>query len=190
MNRKRKMRVVPFAEFRASTAEKAPESIQIAQPPRALPENAHPLLADVYRTMDALSQEMQKYSQANDAYSRILAEKDETIARQEQENEAFASLLAQREEELDEAYEMIDQLENLCEETNAKYRRLSAYLLKLELELRSLNRSSAQNQRPQRLAAPQGYATVDDLLCGAQQEDKGYVLEQRDNVIYRVKRKG
>lgn len=181
MENKRKLRVVPFAQFRSAPAPEQETSI---------PENAHPLLADLYRSMDSLTKEMQKYSDANTEYTRLLAEKDEQLSQQQLENEEFSSLLAQREEELSEAYEMIDQLETLCEETTAKYRRLSAYLLKLELELRNLNRAMAQEKRTQHLAAPKTRTTVDELLAEVQQEKQEYVLEQRDDVIYRVKKKG
>ncbi|MBE5803229.1 MAG: hypothetical protein E7316_01785 [Clostridiales bacterium] len=187
MANKRRFRVVPFAGFRSAPAQQPEPHPEQTLP---LPENAHPLLADMYRSMAALTGEMQKYASANSEYTRILAEKDASLSQQQQENEELSTLLALREEELTEAYEMIGQLETLCEETTAKYRRLSAYLLKLELELRNLNRSMAQEQRPQHLTASNARTTVDDLLAEVQQEKKEYVLEQRDNVIYRVKKKG
>lgn len=179
MDNKRKLHIVPFAQFHSPSGQEQPTQ-----------ENAHPLLADLYRSMASLTEEMQKYSEVNSEYTRLLAEKDEQLSQQMQENEEFSSLLAQREEELTEAYEMIDQLETICEETTAKYRRLSAYLLKLELELRTLNRAMAQEQRPQRLAVPAVQTTVSDLLAEVQEEKKEYVLQQRDDVIYRVKKKG
>lgn len=181
MDKKRKLRVVPFAEFRSAS---------VTEQEQPLPENAHPLLADLYRSMSSLTQEMQRYSDANTEYTRLLAEKDDQLSQLQQENEDFSSLLAQREEELSEAYEMIEQLETLCEESAAKYRRISAYMLKLELELRSLNRAMLQEKQPQRLSAFSEQATVDDLLANAHQEQRGYVLVQRDDVIYRVKKKG
>lgn len=177
--KKRKLRFVPFHEFQPTQAQE-----------QSLPENAHPLLADLYRSMASLTQEMQKYTDANTEYTRLLAEKDDQLSQQMQENEEFSSLLAQREEELAEAYEMIDHLETVCEETTAKYRRLSAYLIKLELELRNLNRAMAHEKRTQHLTASKARTTVDDLLAQVQQEKQEYVLEQRDEVIYRVKKKG
>lgn len=169
MDQNRRLRIVPYAEYHAS-------------------KNMHPLLTDLYRSMANLSKEMQKYTNANGEYTRLLADKDAQLSLQMQENEELSTLLAQREDELAEAYDMIDQLTVVCDEANAKYRRLSAYLLKLELELRQLNRTMVQEQ-PRRLAVPQSTSTVDELLAAAS-KNHDYVLEQRDNVIYRVKRKG
>lgn len=125
--------------------------------------------------------------QAGRRIQPLPAEVSTLLSQQMQENEELAALLAQREDELTDAYDMIDQLTAAYDEINAKYRRLSAYLLKLELELRQLNRTLPQDP-PRRLTAARAAATMDELLASASKSHK-YTLKQRDNVIYRVKRK-
>lgn len=160
----RKIRVAPFSEFGQASPTTQP-----------VPDNVPPVLAEAYRCMANLAEEMRR---CTDASSQL--------ALQQQENQELTILLAQREQELDEAYEMIAQLDAACEEINAKYKHLSAYLIKLELELRSVNRAMARQQHLRQLPASTG-TTMDALLASTR---KDYVLEQRGNVIYRVKRKG
>lgn len=155
----RKFRVAPFAEFRSA----AP-----APPPSGAPD----LLEEAYRCMASLTEALQKQSASG-------------TGSLQRENEQLSALLAQREDELEEAYAMIAQLDEAYETIHTKYKRLSAYLLKLELELRHVNRSLEQQPR-QQLPASTG-TTVDELLKPAA---KDYVLEQRGSVIYRVKKKG
>lgn len=155
----RKFRVAPFAEF---------QSISAAPPPSSAPD----LLEEAYRCMASLAEELQKQSTSN-------------VRSLQQENEQLSALLAQREEELEEAYAMIAQLDEAYETIHTKYKRLSAYLLKLELELRHVNRSLEQQPQHQ-LPASTG-TTVNELLKPAAND---YVLEQRGGVIYRVKKKG
>ncbi|MBP3452480.1 MAG: hypothetical protein J6M20_02055 [Clostridia bacterium] len=153
----RKFRVAPFAEFRSSAVSQ--------------PGSTPSVLEEAYRCMANLAEELQKQSSTG-------------LHALQQENEQLSTLLAQREEELEEAYAMIAHLDEAYETIHTKYKRLSAYLLKLELELRHVNR--ALEQQPQQLPASTG-TTMDELLQPARKE---YVLEQRGSVIYRVKKKG
>ncbi len=154
----RKFRVAPFAHFRQSSTP--------------LPDDTPSVPEEAYRCMTSLAEELQMHSASS-------------LQSLQQENEQLSTLLAQREEELDEAYAMIAQLDEAYETIHTKHKRLSAYLLKLELELRHVNRALEQHPQ-QQLPASTG-TTVNELLKPAQ---KDYVLEQRGSVIYRVKKKG
>lgn len=101
------------------------------------------------------------------------------------EVERLAILLKQREDELDEAYGMVSSLSEAYEKIHARYRRLSSYLLKLEMELHAVN--NAHERRAHSLPAAGKHRTMDDLMGGDARKE--YVLEEREGSLVRVKKK-